>query len=190
VTDPTPDVGVRASRKDETRKRLTDAALALIDRHDYDWTTAQVAEAAGCSQRTMFRYYDTKNALIFDALDLAPLDAEGQAPEPDVTKLRRLVAVGDQAFLGDVVAHVAGGDPEWLPLAGVHVGHLLVPAWGDSPTVSAMAAMAALNEAQALERAADLDPDEPWPDGLLEFMVAYQRADAACRKALQQGGAR
>lgn len=61
---------LRASKKAQTRTRLERAALELFDRFGYDEvTTNQIAEAAGVSPRTFFRYFPTKlDALLGDAL--------------------------------------------------------------------------------------------------------------------------
>jgi AcrR family transcriptional regulator len=49
-----------------TREALTDAALALFARTGFDATTTdQIAQRAGVSPRTFFRYFPTKEAVVF-----------------------------------------------------------------------------------------------------------------------------
>ena len=59
---PTP----HAVSAERTREALTDAALALFARDGFDTTTAdRVAEQAGVSPRTFFRYFPTKESVVF-----------------------------------------------------------------------------------------------------------------------------
>ena len=56
-------MGVREDRKAATRREIRAAALDLIEAAGLEATTvAQIAERAGISERTFFRYYDSKEA--------------------------------------------------------------------------------------------------------------------------------
>ena len=65
-------MGVRMPRLTErrqmqTRNEILDAALALFREHGFEATSvAQIAEAAGVSRRTVYRYYPVKDDLIFE----------------------------------------------------------------------------------------------------------------------------
>lgn len=60
---PTP----RAVSAARSRDALIDAALALFAEHGFDATTTdQIAERAGVSPRTFFRYFPTKESVVFD----------------------------------------------------------------------------------------------------------------------------
>lgn len=51
----------------EARKRLQEAALDLFRMQGYDaTTTAQIAEAAGVAERTLFRHFADKREIFFD----------------------------------------------------------------------------------------------------------------------------
>ena len=59
-------MGRRAEKKAETRDALIAAAYHLFDERGYGATTMEeVAERAGVSRRTAFRYFPTKEALVF-----------------------------------------------------------------------------------------------------------------------------
>ncbi|HTK67271.1 MAG TPA: TetR family transcriptional regulator [Pseudonocardia sp.] len=58
--------GVRALNVQRTRRRLSVEGIRLIERQGFTRTTVdQIAEAAEVSQRTFFRYFPCKEALLF-----------------------------------------------------------------------------------------------------------------------------
>ncbi len=73
--------------KPDAEGRLIKAAITLFDEQGYDETTvAQIAEAAGLTKRTFFRYFSDKREVLFNgseelegrwlgAVAAAPLDA-------------------------------------------------------------------------------------------------------------------
>lgn len=57
---------LREQKKENTRQALVEAAWTLFRKKGYDATTIEeVAEAAGISKRTFFRYFPTKEAIVF-----------------------------------------------------------------------------------------------------------------------------
>jgi AcrR family transcriptional regulator len=63
----TNDVGVREAHKIATRRAIQDAADRLFDQNGYANTTIrEIADAAGVTQRTFFRYFAGKEALLVD----------------------------------------------------------------------------------------------------------------------------
>lgn len=58
----------REEKKQATHLAITDAAWDLFARNGYDDTTVDdIAAAAAVSQRTFFRYFDSKEAVLFGA---------------------------------------------------------------------------------------------------------------------------
>src|ERR1700712_1113124 len=56
----------RDAHADRTRNALLEAALNLFSANGYDATTTdQIAESAGVSPRTFFRYFPTKESVLF-----------------------------------------------------------------------------------------------------------------------------
>jgi AcrR family transcriptional regulator len=57
--------GLRARKKEQTRRELRAAAARLFAAHGFAGTTiAGIAAAANVSERTFFRYFDSKEALL------------------------------------------------------------------------------------------------------------------------------
>jgi len=62
-------VGLRENKKARTRQEIADRAMALFVQKGFDRVTvAEVAEAAGISEKTVFNYFATKEDLFFDEL--------------------------------------------------------------------------------------------------------------------------
>jgi len=77
---------LRAIHAQETRERLTEAALALFEEHGFDGVTVdEIAAAATVSARTFYRYFGSKEGVLFDQQDelLAVLHATIVTERPD-----------------------------------------------------------------------------------------------------------
>jgi AcrR family transcriptional regulator len=91
-------VGLRESKKLRTRQEIADTAMRLFVKRGFDHVTvAEVAEAAGVSEKTVFNYFPTKEDLFFDevpARQAAAVDAirQRRPSESVVAALRRLQA--------------------------------------------------------------------------------------------------
>ena len=86
---------------DDRRTALVEATLPLLLEHGRSVTSRQIAEATGVAEGTIFRVFDSKDALVTAALDHAfdmePFLADLRRIEPD-QPLRALVS--------DVVTHL------------------------------------------------------------------------------------
>src|SRR5579885_2028207 len=81
--------------KPDAEGRLTQAALTLFDQQGYDATTvAQIAEAAGLTKRTFFRYFTDKREALFNGsheLEQRWVDGIAAAP-PEATPMAAICA--------------------------------------------------------------------------------------------------
>lgn len=70
MTAATPTLGRRERRTAETREAIVDAAAALFAERGYgDTTIEQIAERADIAPRTFFRYFPTKESVLFSDAD-------------------------------------------------------------------------------------------------------------------------
>ena len=78
-------MGLRETKKQQTRQQIAAQAMRLFVTRGFDHVTvAEVAEAAGISQKTVFNYFPTKEDLFFDEVperEAALVEAiRGRAP--------------------------------------------------------------------------------------------------------------
>ena len=88
-------MGLRELKKQHTRQLIADTAMRLFVQRGFDHVTvAEVAAAAGVSEKTVFNYFPTKEDLFFDEVDereeaLLAAIRERKASEPITAALRR-----------------------------------------------------------------------------------------------------
>ncbi|HEY6295280.1 MAG TPA: TetR family transcriptional regulator [Streptosporangiaceae bacterium] len=93
-----PDEGLRERKKRLMRQRLSDTAARMFLELGFDdMRVAQVAEACGVSEKTVFNYFPTKEALVLDRLETtvaslrSGLDPETEPGVPPVEAALRIL---------------------------------------------------------------------------------------------------
>ncbi|GAA3050571.1 TetR/AcrR family transcriptional regulator [Streptomyces glomeratus] len=171
-------MGLRESKKQQTRTAIADAALTLFLEHGFDQVTvAQVARQAGVSTNTVFNYFPTKEDLFFDR----QADVEGH-----LAALVRDRAPGTcpvETVRDDLLSALRRNDP----LLGLHPG---APRFWqvilDSPALRARereisehaetALTAALAEHPPSSEGTPDDPGHPMPALLAGALAGTHRA--------------
>jgi len=103
-------IGRREANKRATRAALQTAARALFDERGFDATSVrEIAERAGVGERTFYRYFETKEALIEDDVDRW-LQALGEAIRVQPAVLGPFGAV--HAALVQLAGEIAAGARE------------------------------------------------------------------------------
>ena len=87
-----PGEGLRERKKRLMRQQLSDTATAMFLERGFDAVrVAEVAEACGVSEKTVFNYFPTKESLVLDRLETTlavPADRAGR-PRPSRRCRRR-----------------------------------------------------------------------------------------------------
>jgi TetR/AcrR family transcriptional regulator of autoinduction and epiphytic fitness len=126
-----PQLGRRARKALETRRRVLDAAEALFTRDGYATTTmTAIAEHADVAVQTLYAVFGSKRAILTELIDARVVgdDQAGSLPgredwramerEPDPQRQLALFAqiatrIGNRsAAINEIMAQAAGADPE------------------------------------------------------------------------------
>lgn len=112
----------RSRRRDRNREAVIHAMLELIRGGDYNPATADIAELAGVSHRSVFRYFDDLGDLVREAIhieferaiELGAIDDLGAGPLPH--RVDALIAIRIKVYDGMFeVCRVARLKSEQLP---------------------------------------------------------------------------
>jgi AcrR family transcriptional regulator len=123
AADVAPDAGRRVRHRVETRTNLHDAAVRLFSERGYEATGVDdIAEAAGVSLRTFFRYFAGKDDVLF-------------AKEMDASRFLDDLAHQSGAPSPVGAIHIAYAEQPPLSTADVRVHVLFHRAVGSSPTL-------------------------------------------------------
>lgn len=106
-------MGLRETKKQQTRTAIADAALALFLEHGFDQVTvADVARHADVSTNTVFNYFATKEDLFFDR------QAEAEDRLAAVVRVRAPGSCPVEAVRDDLLAGLRQNEP----MLGLHPG--------------------------------------------------------------------
>ena len=106
-----PDVAVRPRARpmspEERRSHILDAAIPLLREHGTDFSTKQLAEAAGVAEGTLFRAFGDKEAILSAAVEryFDPEPFRGalrgiDPDEPTIDKIRQVLQLLSDRFTG------------------------------------------------------------------------------------------
>src|SRR5579859_322007 len=89
--------GLRERKKRVMRQQLTDTATRLFLERGFDAVrVAEVAEACGVSEKTVFNYFPTKESLILDRLESTMSGLRAGLAEPGVPPVEAALRILDR----------------------------------------------------------------------------------------------
>jgi AcrR family transcriptional regulator len=92
-----PAEGLRARKKRLMRQQLSDTATRMfVERGFDDVRVAEVAEACGVSEKTVFNYFPTKESLVLDRLEVTMASLRTGLAEPAVAPTEAALRILDR----------------------------------------------------------------------------------------------
>jgi AcrR family transcriptional regulator len=105
-----PSEGLRERKKRLTRQQLSDVATAMFLERGFDAVrVAEVAAACGVSEKTVFNYFPTKEALVLDRLETTLASLRPGLADPGLPPVQAALALLDRE-LGGITSWLAGQD--------------------------------------------------------------------------------
>ena len=105
-----PAEGLRARKKRLMRQQLSDTATRMFLDRGFDAVrVAEVAEACGVSEKTVFYYFPTKESLVLDRLEATVASLRAGLAEPAVPPVEAALRILDHE-LSSMTAWLASAD--------------------------------------------------------------------------------
>ncbi len=156
--------GLRARKKRLMRQQLSDTATQMFLERGFNAVrVAEIAEACGVSEKTVFNYFPTKESLILDRLEATMASLRTGLAEPGVAPVQAALRILDRE-LDAVTSWLAAQDDPIEAGAGIRRFGALIDA---TPSLRAyqsdmMDQFTAVAAAILAERAA-MSPSDPEP---------------------------
>jgi AcrR family transcriptional regulator len=156
--------GLRERKKRLMRQQLTDTATRMFLERGFDAVkVTEIAEACGVSEKTVFNYFPTKEALILDRLGATMAALKTGLADPDVPPVRAVLAILDDELGAMTTWLAAQDDPAQAAAAIRRFGALI---W-QTPSLRAYQSdtmdQATAMVAGILAGRSGLRPDDPEP---------------------------
>jgi AcrR family transcriptional regulator len=156
--------GLRERKKREMRRLLSDTAARLFLERGFDaFRVADVAEACGVSEKTVFNYFPTKESLVLDQLETTMSALRTGLADPSVPPVQAALRILDTGLTAMTTGVAASGNPGSALDGYRRFGELI----GSSPSLRAyqsdtMDRFVAV-AAELLAKRIGLHPDDPEP---------------------------
>src|SRR3954470_7122520 len=126
--------GLRERKKREMRRRLSDTAARLCLQHGFDaFRVADVAEACGVSEKTVFNYFPTKESLVLDQLEATMSALRTGLADSSVPPVQAALRILDAQLTAMTAGLAASDNPESVIADFRRFGELI----GSTPSLRA-----------------------------------------------------
>ena len=139
-----PEEGLREYKKRHTRQVISDTATWMFCEHGFEQVrVADVADAAGVSEKTVYNYFPTKESLVFDREEeiTARIVDALRSRDPSVSPVEALRAMmeGEQRRHGLLPADLGKlAGPAWIALQASRYAGLLCRTPSHSSSIAAI----------------------------------------------------
>src|SRR3954447_21115308 len=126
--------GLRERKKREMRRQLSDTAARLFLRNGFDaFRVADVAEACGVSEKTVFNYFPTKESLVLDQLETTMSALRTGLADASVPPVQAALRILDTELTAMTASVAGSGDPDSVIAGYRRFGELI----GSTPSLRA-----------------------------------------------------
>ena len=109
--------GLRERKKRLMRQQLSDTATRMFLERGFDAVrVAEIAEACGVSEKTVFNYFPTKESLLLDRLDVTVASLRAGLADPGSPPVEAALRILDDE-LGGMTSWLAGQETRSRPAA-------------------------------------------------------------------------
>ena len=159
-----PAEGLRARKKRLMRQQLSDTATRMFLDRGFDAVrVAEVAEACGVSEKTVFNYFPTKESLVLDRLDVTMASLRTGLADPAVSPVQAALRILDHELSG-MTSWLTGQDDPVQAARGIRrFGDLIRATPSLRAYQSDMMDQFVSVAAEILATRAGMTPDDPEP---------------------------
>jgi AcrR family transcriptional regulator len=123
---PDPAEGLRERKKRLMRQQLSDTATRMFLERGFDAVrVAEVAEACGVSEKTVFNYFPTKESLVLDRLEATVASLRAGLADPAVPPVDAALRILDRELTGMTTLLTSQNDPAQAAHSILRFGDLI-----------------------------------------------------------------
>jgi len=160
----TPAEGLRERKKRLMRQQLSDTATRMFLERGFDAVrVAEVAEACGVSEKTVFNYFPTKEALVLDRLEATVASLRAGLADPAVPPVDAAVRILEGELAGLATMLTSRNDPAEAARSILRFADLIRATPSLRAYQAEMMDQFATVAAQVLAARAGLSADDPEP---------------------------
>ena len=174
-----PAEGLRARKKRLMRQQLSDTATRMFLDRGFDAVrVAEVAEACGVSEKTVFNYFPTKESLVLDRLDVTMASLRTGLADPAVSPVQAALRILDHELSGMTSWLTGQDDPARAARAIRHFGDLIRATPSLRAYQSDMMDQFVSVAAEILAARAGMTADDPEPQIAARALLGLWRVQA------------
>jgi AcrR family transcriptional regulator len=159
-----PAEGLRARKKRLMRQQLSDTATRMFAERGFDAVrVAEVAEACGVSEKTVFNYFPTKESLVLDRLEVTMASLRTGLAEPAVPPAEAALRILDRELTAMTTWLTSQDDPAAAAQAIRRFGDLIRATPSLRAYQSNMMDQFVSVATEILAARAGMQPDDPEP---------------------------
>jgi len=159
-----PPEGLRERKKRLMRQQLSDTATRMFLERGFDAVrVAEVAEACGVSEKTVFNYFPTKEALVLDRLEATVASLRDGLADPAVPPVDAALQILERELAGLTTLLTSQNDPAQAAQSILRFGDLIRATPSLRAYQAEMMDQFAAVAAQILAARAGLSADDPEP---------------------------